>query len=304
MAQRGLMAEPKNRIAGLLGEGVGGVFPVLASKNVLQGLLSAGSKGVDAMESIASKALNNANYGKISPGLPTPVAPLRSFDLDYPRPIAQPQGSPLTRSIDGDALNPRAVIAGRSVVGGGDVALPFGGANIAAGRLGVNPQAASASTLGAGTAGSYRPMFSSNGRFQGPREIKVLDKLSPQDSNQVMGHEFGHLLDDLIAGTDGMAAKGTAKELDGLYDALNKKLNGSKAWTPQADGYKGAEVAREKWAEAFRAYQEDPNFIKTYAPTVAKEIRKRVNTHPDISKVIQFNSAAGLGLMGYQDEPP
>jgi len=29
-----------------------------------------------------------------------------------------------------------------------------------------------------------------NGRFQGPREIKVLDSLNAQDANQVVGHAY------------------------------------------------------------------------------------------------------------------
>lgn len=271
-------------------------FPVgtLAQLSPLAGMFARSG----AIKSAAQNVTNGANSAKMSAGLLTPAAPnLRGFELDYPKPITEPQGSALRFSIEGAPLT-APLIAGRRVVAGVDEALQRGEAAYAAAGLGVTPQAVGSSALGRSTAGNFRPMFSDSGRFQGPREIKVLDSLNPQDANQVVGHEFGHLLDDIIAGNDGVKAKGTSKELDELYSALNKKLNGNKLWRPQDDGYKGADIAKEKWAEAFRAYQEDPNFIKTIAPNVAKEIRQRVNTHPEISKVIQFNSAAGAGLLG------
>jgi hypothetical protein len=50
-------------------------------------------------------------------------------------------------------------------------------------------------------------------------------------------------------------------------------------------------------AEAIRAYMVDPNYLKTVAPKVAAAIREAVNSHPTLSKIIQFNSlAAMMGL--------
>jgi hypothetical protein len=43
-------------------------------------------------------------------------------------------------------------------------------------------------------------------------------------------------------------------------------------------------------AEAIRAYMADPNYLKTVAPKTAAAIRKAVNAHPFLSKVIQFNA--------------
>jgi len=51
-------------------------------------------------------------------------------------------------------------------------------------------------------------------------------------------------------------------------------------------------------AEAIRAYKHDPNYIKTVAPDVAKLIRQHVNSNPNLNKVVQFNSAGGVGLLG------
>ena len=97
---------------------------------------------------------------KISPGLPTPAAPnLRGFDLDYPRPITEPQGSPLRFDIEGNPLT-APFVAGRRRVGGLDEALKQGDNAVASGLLGVSPQKVSAGNLGSNKAGTYRPMFS------------------------------------------------------------------------------------------------------------------------------------------------
>jgi hypothetical protein len=45
--------------------------------------------------------------------------------------------------------------------------------------------------------------------------------------------------------------------------------------------------------EAIRAYLADPNYLKTVAPKTAARIREAVNTHPTLSKIIQFNAIAG-----------
>jgi hypothetical protein len=41
----------------------------------------------------------------------------------------------------------------------------------------------------------------------------------------------------------------------------------------------------------------DPNYLKTVAPKTAAAIRAAVNAHPTLSKIIQFNSIAGLAAM-------
>lgn len=42
-------------------------------------------------------------------------------------------------------------------------------------------------------------------------------------------------------------------------------------------------------AEAIRAYMENPDFIKSYAPSTAKLIREAVNEDPMLKGIIQFN---------------
>lgn len=46
----------------------------------------------------------------------------------------------------------------------------------------------------------------------------------------------------------------------------------------------------EYFAEAFRAYITDPNFVKSVAPNFAAAVRAAVNSHPRLRRVIQFNS--------------
>ena len=50
----------------------------------------------------------------------------------------------------------------------------------------------------------------------------------------------------------------------------------------------------------------DPSYLKTVAPKTAAAIREAVNSHPILSKIIQFNTLAGLAAMNGIDSaaPP
>jgi hypothetical protein len=50
----------------------------------------------------------------------------------------------------------------------------------------------------------------------------------------------------------------------------------------------------------------DPNYLKTVAPKTAAAIREAANSHPVLSKIIQFNTLAGLAAMNEIDSaaPP
>jgi hypothetical protein len=50
-------------------------------------------------------------------------------------------------------------------------------------------------------------------------------------------------------------------------------------------------------AEAIRAYLADPNYLKTVAPKTAAAVREAVNSHPILSKIIQFNTMVGPAAM-------
>jgi len=57
----------------------------------------------------------------------------------------------------------------------------------------------------------------------------------------------------------------------------------------------------ELWAEAIRAYKQDPNYMKTVAPNAAALIREHWNSNPTLRRILHFNSVgAGAGLGSYQ----
>ena len=100
---------------------------------------------------------------------------------------------------------------------------------------------------------------------------------------------------------------GLRRELRPIYNSLNNpnRTPGGDApfwmrFTPRDQGYGPKESQREYIVEAIRAYLTDPNYIKTVAPHTAKAIREAVNSHPTLSKIIQFNTLAAL-LAGGSD---
>lgn len=150
------------------------------------------------------------------------------------------------------------------------------------------------------------------------KHIRIDEGLAPDTAAMVQSHELGHAVNDM-AGIYNPATKygeipaqGLSKELSNLYDTLNNRFGPSdplmpriakKQHTPQFDGYAEMDWNHERWAEAIRAYMRDPNFMKTVAPKTAARIREYVNANQNLNKVIQFNSAAGTGLLGGLYEP-
>ncbi len=59
----------------------------------------------------------------------------------------------------------------------------------------------------------------------------------------------------------------------------------------------------ELTAEAIRAYMQDPNYIKTVAPALAKEIRK-LNSVKGLRDIIQFNTCAHVRTGGWASIMP
>jgi hypothetical protein len=95
----------------------------------------------------------------------------------------------------------------------------------------------------------------------------------------------------------GVSIDGVKQELKFIYNALNTGRERTRNLTlPENIGYT-AETPVELLAEAIRAYMADPNWIKTMAPKTAAKIRVWVNTHPELSRIIQFNSI-GAGIAG------
>jgi hypothetical protein len=154
-------------------------------------------------------------------------------------------------------------------------------------------------------------MGGSAGRFVTTTDLRsglaeygiLVDKaLTRGPFRRVLGHEIGHGIDKLAGG---IPVKGHVNELKQVYNTLlTGRERRHNLTLPENVGYKGAEIDREYVAEAIRAYMRDPNYLKTVAPKTAAKIRAAVNEHPTLSRIIQFNTLAGLGLLGTQASEP
>lgn len=227
-----------------------------------------------------------------------PVRPQRAFTQDYPDVTdAKQHAGRLASSIDGDPLTARFV-AGRTLVGGGDEAIPPAQFDaIAEGLTGSVPQKVpgGSESLG-GDLGRYIVTRDRRSGHVTGRDISFDRSLSKAKAERVVAHEIGHAIDE-IAGEIPVA--GFDDDLRRIYNDLNNPQRHGKKFGPEQLNYKKQKIPRELAAESIRAYIHDPNYIKTVAPDLAKHIRKAVNRHPQLSKTIQFNSIAapiGMGL--------
>jgi hypothetical protein len=171
----------------------------------------------------------------------------------------------------------------------------------------------------AGTTGVHEntwPWSWVEGKFR-PGEVSIDAGLAPRYEHIAASHELGHVLRFLTRLPMSDAAQ---RELRALFNTMNNPnrtpdgLNAapSNVVTPETFGYStqsalaGLNPAEEEYfAEAFRAYMTDPNFLKSVAPNLAAAIRDAVNSHPRLRRVIQFNSLkypTYAGLMQYSDQ--
>ena len=135
--------------------------------------------------------------------------------------------------------------------------------------------------------------------YPSSRKIEINQELIPKQKELTLWHETGHLLDDISAGKKGMSVKGLEQELEDVYSTLNTgKEQASPRILPRDQGYSRSEAPYEYIAEALRAYMTNPNYFKAVAPNAAAAIRALVNSHPQLSKLVQFNSLAGLAALG------
>jgi hypothetical protein len=226
------------------------------------------------------------------------VKPARPFGADYPAGAAADDAGRLLADIEGRPLAARHVV-GRRVVGGGDEALaPAQYDAVTAGAIGSVPAGVTARALPRGSVGVYREL---RGESAPERSIGFLSSLPPAKAEKVVAHEMGHMVDELVGR---IPTAGIDTELRQLYNTLGTGQERTRHLTgPQHVGYRGDAVPRELMAEAIRGYMADPNYLKTVAPKTAAAIRAAVNSHPTLSKVIQFNTMAAL-LLGGQDGSP
>lgn len=224
----------------------------------------------------------------------TPTVEQREFAADYPNWRPENEGEKLQFDIDGKPLTTE-LVAGRRFVGGPDEPLsPSDVASVAKDGTGSFPQAVTSREL-KGDVGRYEVTRDRRSNRVLSRDIYFLQSLPIEKAERVMAHEVGHYLDD-IAGK--IPVDGLNDEFRLMYNDMNNPQNHGKWFGPENNGYKGEKVKRELVAEGLRAYVTNPNYIKTVAPNVASRLREYVNTHPELSKIIQFNSLAAMGGAG------
>lgn len=233
--------------------------------------------------------LDDGILAKVEAGYFPPNKRQRPFEGDYARGTPQGDpGSPLERDIDGRPLTARFV-AGRRTVGGPDVPLSIQEigdvAEYAASRVEMVPR----SQLPRRAVGTYDPRTS---------RIAVADDLSDSDTVVALAHETGHALDYWPHKANIASHERGAREIFNDLATGQPRVNPREWVGPERFGYSAQNVPRELMAEAIRAYMQDPNYIKSVAPNLAKEIRK-LNDVKGLNKIIQFNTpTAGVGLAG------
>jgi hypothetical protein len=243
-------------------------------------------------------ALGSRSYLMYNP----PSKPQRPFEADYPQGASgDADTGRLLADIEGRPLVAERIV-GRRVVGGGDESLPQESlAALVTEATGRDPR-----TVPAGD----RQIRGSAGALV--RDLRLnkydilLNRNVPEGAvSRVLAHEVGHLIDEM---SGEIPTEGLSRELDHVYDTL---VSGRERTTnltrPRHLGYTSTQTPRELMAEAIRAYLANPNYLKTVAPRTAAAIRAAVNSHPRLSKIVQFNSlaaaAAGTAMTSGQAGP-
>lgn len=215
----------------------------------------------------------------------------------YTRPTQSEVGDELGRQytggldIEGRPLVARYVV-GRAPERKGEQSLPSKAlAEIIQGLTGQAPEGVAARGLRGGAVGQAR-FERGTGR---PLGVEYDQRLAPDQIERVLSHETGHLLDEVAGQID---TKGLSRELDPLFHYGVEGRERARNFTlPKHQGYSATEAPREQMAEALRQYMGAPDTMKAMAPKTAARIRAAVNSHPELSKLIQFNALAG-GAIG------
>jgi hypothetical protein len=225
-----------------------------------------------------------------------PEKPPRSFKEDYPSGAVADESGRLLTDMDGRPLIAK-YIAGRRMIGGPDVGLePREIYNLIRKLIGRPPELVPSEALD-GASGLYLPRRDDKGLPSRP-EVWLNELLSDVQLQRVMAHEAGHMAEDIAVGPRRMPIRGLKQELEPVYSTLNSGEEGRQPLLlPEDMKYSRSESPFELVAEAFRAYLTNPNYLKSVAPNVAAAIRAMVNSHPELSKWIQFNSLGGLAAL-------
>ena len=252
-----------------------------------------GPAGHSAEGEAAKTVQNSADNGMVDL-IDPPLLEQRPFNLDYPvRP--QTDGSlQLAKDIEGRELHAR-FIAGRRTWGGPDEGLTPKDVNQILRELAIRVKTMD---LEQGVLGRY-VKFGAD-LDDAPRHVHLSPRLTPRERDLTKLHELGHALDDFL-GWASSKLEPNSKVMDQLRMVYGRIRTGPTGeWftrQPERYYYTPEQVPKELMAEGLRAYIRNPNFMKRIAPDAARMIWALVNEHPVLSKVIQFNSLAGAGIL-------
>lgn len=241
-----------------------------------------------------------------------PQQPLRPFEADYGTGARADAGGRLTHTIDGKPISPKALVAGRRMVGGADEAIPDSAIEgLVAQITSRRPVVLPVKELD-GNAGALQ--FTEDARGRIGTRVATADDLTPPKTVSVRRHELGHAVDVKAGPWPRTEAQLSAREfgiphrpddylieeqLHRIYADLNNPPGGAQRILGPSDvGYVKSRTREELFAEAIRAYMADPNYLKTVAPNVAKRIREYVNTNPRLKDIIQFNAYLPFTVLG------
>ena len=259
--------------------------------------IASGGNGLRAIEQLPStRDYGTVRQSKYTGYDPPPVAP-RPYEADYPtggrgydpsRPFTSPEGAVINALF----------VAGRRGYGAPDQGLlPGESSELSRLLTGSVPQGLTKAELPSGAVGTLRL---TPGPDRTTRVVGFDKELSGPKRERVIAHEVGHVIDDATGMSYAPYPKReTAKVYSDLFTGQahrTRQLTG-----PQHVGYKPSEVDGEFIAEAVRAYMMNPSYLKGVAPKTARMIREFVNTHPTLSKVIQFNTLAAAALPAMED---
>ena len=232
-----------------------------------------------------------------------PSKPPRPFSADYPSVAPTDASGRLLVDMEGRPLTAK-YIAGRRIAGGKDQGLiPPEIWDLVRKAIGRRPIEYSPEDLDK-MSGIYLPKRDREGNPVKPL-VGINEELIDRQKQRALAHETGHMIEDLAAGPTGMSMRGLEPELEGVYSTVNTGREGLQPpKLPRDFGYPDSDVRSEIVADSIRAYLTNPNYFKTIAPNAAARIRELVNSHPQLSKWIQFNSLGGLAVLGQANGAP
>jgi hypothetical protein len=291
----GTQAEPWARLAGALG-GIGlGAMTAPRSAREVAGW--ADNAALPAWSSQAPESSHASRWLLRDP----PEVPPRPIEADYPQGKAPTDGAGLiTHDMELRPLQARNVVGRRYIDEPEQGLTPLETVNLAGffARHGV--KSAGPRDLEPGV---YAKTIIHNdravrGKLDG-YEVKIDPSLPPEQQIRQVAHELAHMIADQVEIHPVTAMRNRAHGIKtaGLEDELERVTRDMRA----SDAHDRPLSKIEMLAEGIRAYLVSPSYLKTVAPKTAAAIREAVNSHPQLSKVIQFNALAGGAALGLGD---